>query len=166
MQIRALAAEQGIEDVYVTTPEQIRWRYPDVGRNDAKKYYSKPVEGLSDGKRMIGATINNMTGYTKGVWEAWHIPTKDASERTAIGGHAGFVDQSQKSVNGGIDFKARHMDVNVKGQGIDFQLPEDMRHVDLNNLEGLTPVILRVTPIENIPAYLGFTAIPVPAGAA
>jgi hypothetical protein len=77
-------------------------------------------------------------------------------------------DNSEAKVanTGGIDFKARNMNVDVKGEGVDFQLPEDMQGIDLNNIEGLTPVIINVTPVTNMPAYLGLSEIPVGAGTA
>jgi hypothetical protein len=58
------------------------------------------------------------------------------------------------AVQGGIDFKAQNMNVEIQGEGADFPLPENMRDIDLNNIEGLIPVIINVTPVPSMSAYL------------
>ncbi len=67
--------------------------------------------------------------------------------------HMDVVNRSPQ-VEGGIDFKSQHMNVDLRGEGIDFQLPEGMRPMDLIGMEGLTPVIIRIAPVENLSAYL------------
>lgn len=58
---------------------------------------------------------------------------------------------------GGIDFNAKNMNVEIKGQGVDFVVPPELQGIDLNAIEGVVPVIINIVPIANIFQALGLS---------
>lgn len=75
---------------------------------------------------------------------------------------------------GGIDFGADKLNIETrstssgqaKGQGIDFVLPPELQGIDLNSIEGLTPVIINIVPIMNFPGYVKGEEINAPVASA
>jgi len=55
---------------------------------------------------------------------------------------------------GGIDLNPAKLDLETKGEGVEFNLPTP---AELENMEinGLTPIIFNITPITNLPLFLG-----------
>lgn len=62
------------------------------------------------------------------------------------------------TTEGGIDLKAGSLNLETTGDNAEFNLPGNFNGVDLDNIEGLTPVIINVTPILDMPAFLGLTS--------
>ena len=61
------------------------------------------------------------------------------------------------SINpGGIDFNPANLDLQTQGEGIEMDFPFDPQNLDTIPLEGLTPVIFQITPVTNLPLFLGF----------
>jgi hypothetical protein len=60
----------------------------------------------------------------------------------------------QMKNTGGIDLKAGSMNVELKGEDVDLQLPEGGSGMRLDDIEGLTPVIMNIIPVQNMSAYL------------
>jgi SAM-dependent methyltransferase len=61
----------------------------------------------------------------------------------------------QSPVDGGIDLKAKSLNLETTGDNAEFKLPENLNGVDFDHMEGLTPVIMNITPIMDMPAFLG-----------
>jgi signal transduction histidine kinase len=55
---------------------------------------------------------------------------------------------------GGIDLNPAMLEMQKRGQGMDFNAPMDPAM--LENINGFTPVIIQIVPITNIPLILGF----------
>ena len=56
---------------------------------------------------------------------------------------------------GGIDFNANNLDLRGQGEPIQFQFPA--LDISPNAVQGVSPVILKITPIVNLPLLLGLT---------
>ncbi|MBP9853306.1 MAG: hypothetical protein KBD53_00385, partial [Candidatus Omnitrophica bacterium] len=57
---------------------------------------------------------------------------------------------------GGIDFNPDLLELEIQGQGQDFNLPDtehNFKHIKIKN--GLIPVIINITPITNLPLIIG-----------
>ncbi len=82
------------------------------------------------------------------VLKAWDNGVLDAAEIAAAG---------QDALKGGIDLNADNLDLEVTGDDIEFRLPESWRGVDLENIKGITPVIINITPVTDMRALLGLS---------
>lgn len=78
----------------------------------------------------------------------------------------GFVSKKDEAMlgedqnPGGIDFNPALIDMNIQGEGstLDVPLPvEIINEINSLPLDGLIPTINQITPIPNLPAYLGAT---------
>ncbi len=56
---------------------------------------------------------------------------------------------------GGIDMNPSRLLLNVEGDAIEFTLPDKYQNIDFNGVNGFTPVINAITPIPNLPLFLG-----------
>ncbi|MCR4337325.1 MAG: AarF/UbiB family protein [Candidatus Omnitrophica bacterium] len=56
---------------------------------------------------------------------------------------------------GGIDFNPAKMKLKTEGEQIDYQFPFDPQSLGTVPFDGLTPVILKITPVPNVPQFLG-----------
>ena len=56
--------------------------------------------------------------------------------------------------DGGIDLKAKDMDLEVIGDGAGFRLPDNWTGADPARITGLSPSIVRVTVIPDMKAFL------------
>jgi len=74
--------------------------------------------------------------------EAWRFENRSSAQ-----GDAGNP--------GGIDLDPGMMDFEVRGEGVPFNVPHDSPEFDNMRIDGLTPIIINVTPIPNLPLYLG-----------
>ena len=59
-------------------------------------------------------------------------------------------------VPGGIDFDPQLLDLQIKRDGRGIPLPLPMQNIDHININGFLPIIINVTPISNLPMYIGF----------
>lgn len=72
-----------------------------------------------------------------------------------------FRDQAMLSSNnevaeyGGIDFNPQHLELESEGNKIDFILPVNAAESENIIVNGLIPVIFKITPIESLPVLLG-----------
>ena len=58
---------------------------------------------------------------------------------------------------GGIDFNANNLKINVRGQEIQFTVPENLQGIQPDSVNGITPVIINITPITNFLPLLGIS---------
>lgn len=56
---------------------------------------------------------------------------------------------------GGIDFNSNNLNMQVQGDEITFDIPADLQGIPWNFVDGFTPVIIDVVPVNNFPALLG-----------
>ena len=57
---------------------------------------------------------------------------------------------------GGIDFNPKLFDLEIKRDGKGVALPVDQQPLDQIKVDGFIPIIINITPIENLPLLLGF----------
>jgi hypothetical protein len=62
---------------------------------------------------------------------------------------------SVKQNPGGIDFNFDLLELEIQGQGADFNLPIANMNIQQIHIDGLMPVIINITPITNLPFILG-----------
>jgi len=74
------------------------------------------------------------------------------------------VASSGIQTTGGIDFNARNMNVQTKGEAIDFTLPENMTVENLMNAEGFVPVIISIVPVTDFMGLLGLSSEDIESG--
>ncbi len=58
---------------------------------------------------------------------------------------------------GGIDFNPNLLELQIEGEGSDFNLQINNTNLEQIHIEGLLPVIINITPITNLPFILGTT---------
>ena len=59
---------------------------------------------------------------------------------------------------GGIDFNPKALDLNIKKDGRGLPLPVSQQPIEqFMKLEGFTPVIINIAPIQNLPLLLGLS---------
>ncbi|VAX35109.1 hypothetical protein MNBD_UNCLBAC01-2079 [hydrothermal vent metagenome] len=56
---------------------------------------------------------------------------------------------------GGIDLDRKKLNLKKKGEGIEFNANINFEYFENNPINGLTPIILNITPIQNLPSFLG-----------
>jgi len=67
-----------------------------------------------------------------------------------------FSDKELKK--GGIDFNPDNLNIETQGQGIDYNAPIDpqlLESLTSSPIEGFSPIIFNITPILNLPQFLG-----------
>jgi hypothetical protein len=82
-----------------------------------------------------------------GLFRAQKIPVSDPTISSLEAGE----------VKGGIDFNRESMNLQTKGDNLEFIIPPEFEGIDLNSIEGFVPVIIQITPITNIFPLLGLT---------
>jgi len=70
---------------------------------------------------------------------------------------AGFVTSSPV---GGIDLNPKLLDLQIKRDGNGIPLPLNLQPIESMNIEGFLPVIINVTPVINLPLFLGLDTTP------
>ena len=63
---------------------------------------------------------------------------------------------------GGIDFNPKLFDLEIKRDGKGVALPVDQQPLGEIHIDGFIPVIINITPIQNLPLLLGFVDANVP----
>jgi hypothetical protein len=58
---------------------------------------------------------------------------------------------------GGIDLNPEKINMETRGEKIQFDMPESFRNMDPSTIEGFIPVIINITPVTSIPLLLGVT---------
>jgi len=56
---------------------------------------------------------------------------------------------------GGIDFNKDQMNIETKGEGVNFTLPQNFENFDADKVDGFVPVIINIMPIINIYNLVG-----------
>ncbi len=56
---------------------------------------------------------------------------------------------------GGIDLNPDNLDLQTQGEGMNLNFPLDPKNLEGVQINGLTPVILEITPVSNLPFLLG-----------
>ena len=77
------------------------------------------------------------------------IPILKTSDDAAMMG-----DKFQK---GGIDLTPQNFNIETQGQGIEFNVPMNPAQWENLNIQGFTPVIFTITPVTNLPLFLGIS---------
>jgi hypothetical protein len=72
----------------------------------------------------------------------------------------GSLDASQRVTPGGIDFDIKNVNLDIQSDGQGVQINFDPAMLRSGNFSGLTPVILNVTPISDLPLFLGAARAP------
>ncbi len=57
---------------------------------------------------------------------------------------------------GGIDLNVKHLDLQIKRDDKGIPLPISQKPLESIHIEGFFPVIIKITPVDDLPAYLGF----------
>jgi len=58
---------------------------------------------------------------------------------------------------GGIDFNPKNLDIETRGEGMEFNTPFDPHVLETMDIQGFTPVIFQIVPLTNLPMFLGLT---------
>ena len=56
---------------------------------------------------------------------------------------------------GGIDMNPSRLDLQEEGEAFEFVLPQKYQDIDFNRVNGFTPIIYSITPVPNLPLFLG-----------
>ena len=59
-----------------------------------------------------------------------------------------------KEAPGGIDLNLKKLNLDVRGDKKSFSLPIDVQNI---SIDGLTPMIINIIPLTDLPAFLGFS---------
>ncbi len=65
--------------------------------------------------------------------------------------------QNKRSPPGGIDLNPAHFNLQVQGQGTDGAAVPNEQNLEIIPINGLTPVILQITPVTDLPFLLGLS---------
>jgi len=63
---------------------------------------------------------------------------------------------AEKKEVGGIDFSADILNLQIKRNGQGIPLPVEMQDIENIHIQGLIPIIINITPMNNLPTLLGF----------
>ena len=63
--------------------------------------------------------------------------------------------KANSDTKGGIDLNPDLLELKTKGGGIEFQLPENLKYLETTPINGLTPLIIEIVPVTNLPLLLG-----------
>jgi hypothetical protein len=89
----------------------------------------------------------------------WAVPKVESALNSFAAGQIETGDPAQRENEerheGGIDLKARSINLQTEGDNAEFRLPDGWRGIDLNAVEGITPVMVSMTRIADLPAFLG-----------
>ncbi|MCA9407427.1 MAG: hypothetical protein KC733_01960, partial [Candidatus Omnitrophica bacterium] len=56
---------------------------------------------------------------------------------------------------GGIDLNTELLKLETEGEAIEFELPDELRNIDINAINGFTPIIQQMIPVTNLYMLLG-----------
>ncbi len=88
-----------------------------------------------------------------GFWE--NLQSSNKAVQTGNPDTPKEVNPGSSSSTGGIDFNPQNVNLNVRGQGLDLQVsPQDLESIEIH---GLTPIILSIRPVANLPQFLGLS---------
>ena len=124
-----------------------------------------PSKGLGFGIDLI---INNIDSYVKenprrmfeinpALYEFAAL-LKQAFDSESKGGKFGFQSDdvaSEEKKPGGIDFNPANLNIRVRRDDQGLPLPWDSQPINNLQIEGLTPVIINIVPVTNLPLLLG-----------
>ena len=66
-------------------------------------------------------------------------------------------DNAQMSDVGGIDLNPNMLDLETQGKAIEFDIPFDSETILNMPIDGFSPIIFQITPINNVPFLLGIS---------
>ena len=66
-------------------------------------------------------------------------------------------DDRKRTANkqGGIDLTPANLDLQIQGEGVNFLPQFDPAQIEQMNIEGLSPLILKIIPMTNVPVFMG-----------
>jgi cellulose synthase/poly-beta-1,6-N-acetylglucosamine synthase-like glycosyltransferase len=82
-------------------------------------------------------------------------PDKELSKGIEVFTNSGTSSSAISDTKGGIDFNAKNMNVETKGQGVDLNVPENWQNLRPEDIIGFTPVIINVVPVTDFIKLLG-----------
>lgn len=99
----------------------------------------------SSGPEIIVLNLADFKGVTRDNVEA--VVTQDGS----------IEDVGTPKQKGGIDLNPDMMNLKIRRDGMGFPLPMNDQSIEaLKQIEGFLPVIINITPVQNLPMLLGF----------
>ncbi len=118
---------------------------------------TKIVNENSD--KIFLSSIRNNAGFTEHTVEVnrKYLSSEDDVYVIELYSQKGASSPVGNDRYGGIDFNANNFNIETKGQGVDFDIPLGIENMDLTNIEGLTPVIINITPVTNFYNLLGLS---------
>jgi len=75
--------------------------------------------------------------------------------KTKLFGQTDALLEQKPDALGGIDFNPNNIKIKTTGRKINFDVPIDEGMVEVIRVNGLTPVIFTITPINNLPLLFG-----------
>ena len=131
--------------------------------DEGHKEYAVKIKSAEGKIADITLLINYINGLNRSLLEGTGIDFAEASSDAA----AIAPGRDQKLVEGGVDFDLGNVDMDVQSDGTGVQLNFDPAMLRDGHFNGLVPVIRSITPITDLPMFLGAkTAEPALAGVA
>ena len=113
------------------------------------------IENLAKFDKAEELSFFQMAGVHNSVELLWHMQhPRQLVQEIIINNDVSF---SVLDSTGGIDFNAENMNITTRGGEIDFEIPVDMQNINLENIEGLIPVIINIVPVTNVYQILGLS---------
>ncbi|MDP8266583.1 MAG: GNAT family N-acetyltransferase [Candidatus Aceula meridiana] len=82
---------------------------------------------------------------------------KSSSAASSFPGSVDLKDNSVISSPGGIDLKGADSFIETRGEGIEFDVPQELLNMDPAQITGFMPVIINIIPVTNFSALLGLS---------
>ncbi len=103
-----------------------------------------------DGESLTTAANGKFAGAS--ILDAVRVKIAEVTKDKAI-----VANKTETTVEppGGIDFNPHKLNLETKGTKTKFNLPEDVPDFNNTTIDGLTPVIIQVIPVSNLPLWLG-----------
>jgi len=126
----------------------------DTGSGDAAK--AGFMLALAEGKSFVDAARQaNIYGAATAMLPGTQVATPESLlEAERLRDDSAMFTETKKEI-GGIDFNPTDLDIETRGEDIDFGTPVNIQNLENMQIEGFTPVIFQIIPVTNIPLLLG-----------
>lgn len=116
----------------------------------------KEIDAAMAFQKKYATYLKNLRKRYRGITLSAQSVNND--QRSEVSGHRGNDDAAMSNQPGGIDLNPAQLNLERKGEGARFAMPElSPEQIESIRLNGLTPVIINITPLTNIPLLLGIT---------
>ena len=104
-----------------------------------------------NGGRIFGKESESGVRYSGGTFHFARKPRDPESDKAVL--------NSLPSLKkyGGIDFNANNLNLKAQGDKIKFDLPASLQDIQPTSINGVTPVIINITPITNFHFLIGLS---------